>query len=109
MSHVHFQSGKRPVYQELSGEVTRFFREKGIRKTGDDRLHNKAIFIGYLEYHPNQDGGLATSRNVDSLICPIQMRAYRRAAMRLTWNSAELWQPNHTRPMSTAGTTGNAG
>ena len=48
MSHVHFQSGKRPVYQELSGEVTRFFREKGIRKTGDDRLHNKAIFIALL-------------------------------------------------------------
>ena len=48
MSHVHFQSGKRPVYQELSGEVTRFFREKSIKKTGDDRLHNKAILIALL-------------------------------------------------------------
>ncbi|GAA6145576.1 fatty acid desaturase family protein [Thalassolituus maritimus] len=48
MSHIHFQSGKRPVYQELSKEVNHFFKDKGITKTGDDRLYNKAIFIALM-------------------------------------------------------------
>jgi len=48
MSHIHFQTGKRPVYQDLSGEVQRFFKEKGTAKTGDDRLYHKALVVAAL-------------------------------------------------------------
>jgi len=48
MSNIHFQAGNRPVYQELSGEVSRYFKTQGIDKTGDARLYRKALIIAAL-------------------------------------------------------------
>lgn len=48
MSHIHFQPGRRSVYQRLSDEVSNFFQDKNITKTGDNRLAKKALVITVL-------------------------------------------------------------
>lgn len=48
MSNIHFKTGHRPVYQELSGEVNRHFKRTGALKTGNSTLYNKALVIGLI-------------------------------------------------------------
>ncbi|AHK15673.1 MULTISPECIES: fatty acid desaturase family protein [Thalassolituus] len=45
MSNIHFPSGQRPVYQQLSALTNGYFKAVGLNKTGDRRLHNKALVI----------------------------------------------------------------
>ena len=48
MTNIHFQSGKRPVYQELSAAVNQHFRDSGQKKSGNHTLFRKALIIGLL-------------------------------------------------------------
>lgn len=48
MTNIHFQSGRRPVYQQLSSSVNQYFREEGLQKSGNSDLFRKALIIGVL-------------------------------------------------------------
>lgn len=45
MSHIHFPSGQRPIYQQLSSTINQYFKTNKINKTGDHLIAKKATFI----------------------------------------------------------------